>query len=38
LLRNFAQNRVSAFPVMLLLVVTIGVLSGLWTGALASGI
>ena len=38
LLRNFAQNRVSASPVMLLLVVMIGVLSGLWTGALASGI
>src|SRR6516225_8930847 len=38
LLRVFAQNRVSAAPVILLLVVMIGVLSGLWTGALASGL
>ena len=38
LLRTFAQNRVSAAPVILLLVVMIGVLSGLWTGALASGV
>jgi two-component system cell cycle sensor histidine kinase PleC len=38
LLRQFAQNRVSASPVILLLVVTIGLLSGLWIGALASGI
>ena len=34
LLRQFAQNRISASPVILLLVVTIGLLSGLWTGAL----
>src|SRR5580693_8200153 len=32
LLRQFAQNRISASPVILLLVVTIGLLSGLWTG------
>jgi two-component system cell cycle sensor histidine kinase PleC len=38
LLRQFAQNRISASPVILLLVVTIGLLSGLWTGALASGV
>jgi len=38
LLRVFAQNRVSAAPVILLLVMMIGVLSGLWTGALASGL
>src|ERR1700730_15770821 len=36
LLRQFAQNRISASPVILLLVVTIGLLSGLWTGALTS--
>jgi two-component system, cell cycle sensor histidine kinase PleC len=38
LLRTFAQNRISASPVIVLLVATIGALSGLWTGALASGI
>ncbi len=38
LLRLFTQNRVSASPVILLLVVTIGLLSGLWTGALTSGV
>ena len=38
LLRQFAQNRISASPVILLLVVTIGLLSGLWTGAVASGV
>jgi two-component system cell cycle sensor histidine kinase PleC len=38
LLRQFAQNRISASPVILLLVVTIGALSGLWTGALTSGV
>ncbi|HEY4972752.1 MAG TPA: hypothetical protein VII41_04030, partial [Steroidobacteraceae bacterium] len=38
LLRQFAQNRISASPVILLLVVTIGLLSGLWTGALTSGV
>jgi two-component system, cell cycle sensor histidine kinase PleC len=37
LLRLFAQNRISASPVILLLIVTIGLLSGLWTGALISG-
>jgi len=38
LLRQFAQNRISASPVILLLIVTIGLLSGLWTGALTSGV
>ncbi len=38
LLRQFAQNRISASPVILVLVVTIGLLSGLWTGALTSGV
>jgi len=38
LLRQFAQNRISASPVILLLVVTIGALSGLWTGALICGV
>src|SRR5215475_13203079 len=38
LLRQFAQNRISGSPVILLLVVTIGLLSGLWTGALTSGV
>src|SRR5579863_1016590 len=38
LLRQFAQNRVSASPVMLLLIVSIGVFSGLWTGALICGV
>jgi two-component system cell cycle sensor histidine kinase PleC len=38
LLRQFAQNRLSASPVILLLIVTIGVLSGLWTGALVCGV
>ena len=38
LLRLFAQNRVSASPVILLLIVTFGLLSGLWTGALTSGV
>src|SRR6202035_15028 len=38
LLRQIAQNRISASPVILLLVVTIGLLSGLWTGALSSGV
>jgi two-component system, cell cycle sensor histidine kinase PleC len=36
LLRLFAQNRISASPVILLLIVTFGLLSGLWTGALTS--
>ena len=38
LLRQFAQNRVSASPVMLLLIVSIGLFSILWTGALVSGV
>ncbi|MFZ3358754.1 MAG: sensor histidine kinase, partial [Xanthobacteraceae bacterium] len=38
LLRQFAQNRISASPVILVLVVTIGALSGLWTGALICGV
>src|SRR3989440_11326928 len=33
LLRQFAQNRLSASPVILLLVATVGFLSSLWTGA-----
>src|SRR5579885_3893825 len=37
LLRLFAQNRLSGSLVILLLVVTIGILSSLWTRALASG-
>src|SRR5688572_2616503 len=38
LLRQYAQNRLSASPVILLLVGTIGLLSSLWTGALAAGV
>jgi two-component system cell cycle sensor histidine kinase PleC len=38
LLRQFAQNRLSASPLILLLIVTIGLLSGLWTRALSSGV
>src|SRR6202051_1201523 len=38
LLRQFTQNRLSASPVILLLIVTIGLLSGLWTGALICGV
>jgi two-component system, cell cycle sensor histidine kinase PleC len=38
LLRQFAQNRLSASPVILLLIVTIGFLSSLWTGALRSSV
>ncbi|MBV1699839.1 MAG: HAMP domain-containing histidine kinase [Hyphomicrobiales bacterium] len=37
LLRQFAQNRLSGSLVTIPLVVTIGALSSLWTGALASG-
>jgi two-component system cell cycle sensor histidine kinase PleC len=37
LLRQFAQNRLSASLVILLLVGTIGFLSSLWTGALKAG-
>src|SRR5947209_16923701 len=38
LLRQFAQNRLSAAIAILLLIATIGFLSGLWTGPLAAGI
>jgi two-component system, cell cycle sensor histidine kinase PleC len=38
LLRQFAQTRLSASPVILLLIVTIGLFSGLWTGALICGV
>jgi two-component system cell cycle sensor histidine kinase PleC len=38
LLRQFAPNRLSASPVILLLVVTIGLLSSLWTWGIASGV
>src|SRR5690242_9415003 len=37
LLRLYASNRLSASLVMLLLVGTVGVLSGLWTGAVMAG-
>jgi two-component system cell cycle sensor histidine kinase PleC len=37
LLRQYAQNRLSASLVILLLVATIGLLSSLWTGAIAAG-
>ena len=37
LLRQYAQNRLSASLVMLLLVATIGLLSSLWTGAVTAG-
>src|SRR6185312_3527152 len=35
--RQYAQNRLSASLVILLLVATIGFLSSLWTGAMAAG-
>src|SRR6516162_5768734 len=38
LLRLFAQNRLSASLVILLLVATVGFLSSLWIGAVAAGI
>src|SRR5580698_618601 len=38
LLRQFAQNRLSGSLVILLLVITIGLLSALWTGAVTSGV
>jgi two-component system cell cycle sensor histidine kinase PleC len=38
LLRLFAQNRISASLVILLLVGMVGLLSSLWTGALTAGI
>src|SRR5690348_14199314 len=37
LLRLFAQNRLSASLVVLLLVGTVGLLSSLWTGAMKAG-
>src|SRR6202158_90406 len=37
LLRIYAQNRLSASLVILLLVATIGLMSSLWTGAVAAG-
>ncbi len=37
LLRQYAQNRLSASLVILLLVATIGFLSSLWSGAVAAG-
>jgi len=37
LLRQYAQNRISASLVILLLVGTIGFLSSLWTGAMTAG-
>src|ERR1700748_2310452 len=37
LLRQFAQNRLSASLVILLLVGTVGFLSSLWTGAFKAG-
>jgi two-component system cell cycle sensor histidine kinase PleC len=38
LLRQFAQNRLSASPVILVLVVTVGLLSSLWTSGPTSGV
>jgi two-component system cell cycle sensor histidine kinase PleC len=38
LLRQYAENRLSASLVILLLVATIGCLSSLWTGAVTSGL
>jgi two-component system, cell cycle sensor histidine kinase PleC len=38
LLRQFAQNRLSASPLIVLLIATIGLFSGLWTGAVICGI
>src|SRR3954447_3608631 len=37
LLRQFAQNRLSASLALWLLIATVGVLSGLWTGLLLAG-
>ena len=37
LLRQFAQNRLSASLVILLLIGTVGFLSSLWTGAVMAG-
>jgi two-component system, cell cycle sensor histidine kinase PleC len=38
LLRQYAQNRLSASLVILLLVGSLGILSGLWTGAFMAGL
>ncbi len=38
LLRQYAQNRLSASLVILLLVATVGLLSSLWTGAVPAGV
>ena len=38
LLRQFAENRLSASLVVLLLVGTVGMLSSLWTGAVVAGV
>src|SRR6266850_7137443 len=38
LLRQFAQNRLSASLVILLLVGTVGFMSSIWTGAISAGI
>ncbi len=38
MMRLFAQNRLSASLVVLLLVATVGFLSSLWTGAATAGI
>jgi two-component system cell cycle sensor histidine kinase PleC len=38
LLRQFAQNRISASLAVMLLVVTVGFLSGVWTDALAASV
>src|ERR1700752_5416871 len=38
LLRQFAQNRLSASVAILLLIGTVGFLAGLWTGPLGAGI
>src|SRR5436190_3338666 len=38
LLRQYAQNRLSGSLVVIVLVGSIGVLSGLWTGALTAGV
>jgi len=37
LLRQYAQNRISASLVILLLVATVGFMSSVWSGALAAG-
>jgi two-component system cell cycle sensor histidine kinase PleC len=37
LLRQFAQNRLSASLAILLLISTVGLLSGMWTGAILAG-